>query len=108
MTVTLRLFFFGGLKAFALVFCDFRFVFSLGPLRFNAALAIDFKQIALTLDAKFKLFHNWSWFVILRFTLLLSCGVVYRYYFVFDPSQTIATCIAIDLQQGLFSNTETR
>lgn len=49
-------FFLGGLKAFALVFCDFRFVFSLGPLRFNAALAIDFKQIALTLDAKFKFF----------------------------------------------------
>lgn len=69
-------FFLGGLKAFALVFCDFRFVFSLGPLRFNAALAIDFKQIALTLDAKFKLFHNWSRFVILRFTLLLSCGSI--------------------------------
>lgn len=48
------------LKSFALVFLFV--IFSLGLLRLNATLAILFKRIALTLDAKFKLFHNWSGF----------------------------------------------
>lgn len=97
VTVTLRLFL-EGLKAFALGFCDSCFVFSLGSLCFNAALAIVFNQIALTLDAKFKLFHNWSGFCFSPFYFASFDIILFPIRFGLSLRVSLSTCSRVCFQ----------